>query len=106
MKRHAKQLAKANPVKAPTIAPTPAPVATTMIVDESKASKKRAKKEANERRQSGDFPPAESVRIDDLVSQEDEEGESKVDRKVRFGKPQSKGEQCRYFHIHTYRRKH
>jgi hypothetical protein len=37
-------------------------------------------------RQSGDFAPALSVRIDDLV----EEG-VKEDRRVTFGKPQSKG---------------
>jgi len=48
--------------------------------------KKNKKAKSDDRRQSGDFAPALSVRIDDLV----EEG-GKEDRRVTFGKPQSKG---------------
>jgi ribosomal RNA-processing protein 1 len=69
-------------------APVTASVATTVISDSQ--DKKRVKRETADRRKSSDFPPAESVRVDDLT--EEGEGEGKGDRKVRFGKPQSKGE--------------
>jgi Nucleolar protein,Nop52 len=69
-------------------APVAAAVTTTVILDSQ--DKKRVKRETADRRKSSDFPPAESVRVDDLT--EEGEGEGKGDRKVRFGKPQSKGE--------------
>ena len=98
MKRHAKQIARNNAPKAVPAIPAAA-VSTTLIADvnSAKKAKKEQKKEANrernekyERRQSGDFPPALSVRVDDLA-EEDGDEESKADRKVRFGEPQSKG---------------
>ena len=88
MKKHAKQILKNAKTSAEGRVSTP--MATTIIVTSDGKSKKKAKKELEERRQSGDFPPAASVRVDDLASLEGDD-ESKADRKVRFGKPQSKG---------------
>lgn len=91
MKRHAKQIAKNTKVATST------PIATTIIVESDGNGKKKAKKDLEERRRSGDFPPAVSVRVDDLASLEGDD-ESKADRKVRFGKPQSKGGIALYVH--------
>jgi ribosomal RNA-processing protein 1 len=91
VKRHAKVSGskKANLTK-PARLTQPAhvafAVATTIIPDSQE--KKRVKRESADRRKSSDFPPAESVRVDDLTG----EGEGRGDRKVTFGKPQSKGE--------------
>ena len=88
MKKHAKQILKN--AKISTEVKASIPIATTIIAMSDGKSKKKAKKDLEERRQSGDFPPAASVRVDDLASLEADD-ESKADRKVRFGKPQSKG---------------
>ena len=82
VKRHAKLSGSSK--RSPSS--SPAPVATTIISESQE--KKKARKEKTDRRQSSDFPPADSVRVDDLTGDRD----GKADRKVRFGKPQSKGE--------------
>jgi hypothetical protein len=86
MRKQAKVMKKQQ-VKAPV------PVSTTpIVVNSSSESSKKSKKEKEQRRASGEFPPADSVRIDDIASSLENEAE-KAERKVRFGKPQSKGMQ-------------